>query len=489
MALTSTEEEKVRQLLTAYDNGKSINDLPAADILDGGNVEIQTPSGESRRVNLISAVSSLNRRIAVRRWNEALSTPAGEAFGNIDFLRELPSLLGLGCYLVTNDRKRRKLDPTNHYRFSDGSPAALDGSMGQYMWCWNAHHYGFRKEGNYYYEAASLDPLPEEWESYYVPAGGTSAIGAGVVDREATGGAGSPRLCSLISELPRYRGGTNVAAWDGFYNSLLGMPASGLSQPTFSVYARERGTGWEANWYVSRAVQEYLFRLIMGTRHSQSSFVAEKDANGLYHSGLGMGATQMGGWTEHNGLNPAIKCSAGVEMGDGVGVSPYAIKNSSGATVYTAPVPVFFGLKNMYGHVWQGVRGLIVDAAEGRTRTYVAPSLYSYAYAESTAGMLLAAENPNGITADYIKSVSMHRLCAMPTAVGATSGTGYCDLFWTYTDAANASYGLRGRLAGGAFDYDAHAGAAACYTIEWVAGAWAHVSVPLCFFEEDPIVE
>jgi hypothetical protein len=269
--------------------------------------------------------------------------------------------------------------------------------MGQYMWCWNAHYFGFRKDGSYYYEAVSLDPLPEEWESYYVPAGGTSAVGGGVVDRQATGGAGSPRLCSLISDAPRYRGGANHEDWDNLYNSLLGMPATSIAQTTFSVYARERGEGWEANWFVSRAVQEYLFRLIMGTRNSQSSFIAEKDANGLYHSGLGAGATQFWDWLTHNDYNPAIKCSAGVELGDGVGVSPYPIKNSSGEVIYTAPVPVFFGLKNMYGHIWQGVRGLIIykTAGEtGRTLTYVAKSLYAGQSNDSTTDgkMILASE-------------------------------------------------------------------------------------------------
>ena len=33
---------------------------------------------------------------ACRRWDETLSTPVGEAYGNIDYLRDLPYLLGLG---------------------------------------------------------------------------------------------------------------------------------------------------------------------------------------------------------------------------------------------------------------------------------------------------------------------------------------------------------------------------------------------------------
>ena len=254
MAFTQQQEADI--LAAIYGDGGQINDLPVAENLEGCNVEVQSDSGESRRVNLISAVSALNKRVAIRRWSKTLATPTGEAWGNIDFLRELPALLGLGCYLVTNDRAMRKLDSTDHRRYVDGSPAALDGSEGQYMWCWLSHHYGFREDSLYYYEAVSLDPLGAEWDSYCIPAGGTSALGGGVIDREATGGGESPRLCSLISDASRYRGGDNRSAWDNMYNSQLGMIATSIPVTTFSTYARERGQGWEAGWYVNRAVQE-----------------------------------------------------------------------------------------------------------------------------------------------------------------------------------------------------------------------------------------
>jgi len=60
------------------------------------------------------------KHIAIRRWKRGQGTPVGEAYGNIDFLRDLPSVTGLGCYLVSVDRSRRKLDPTNHRRFIRG---------------------------------------------------------------------------------------------------------------------------------------------------------------------------------------------------------------------------------------------------------------------------------------------------------------------------------------------------------------------------------
>ena len=97
---------------------------------------------------------------ACRRWNLNNSTPIGEAVGNIDYLRELPSLLGLGCYLVDDAHNRRKLDPADHYKFASGSTAKLDGSMGQYMFGWRTPFYMAEWiEGDYQYIAASLKPI------------------------------------------------------------------------------------------------------------------------------------------------------------------------------------------------------------------------------------------------------------------------------------------------------------------------------------------
>ena len=95
-----------------------------------------------------------NEGYACRRWNMDNSTDIGEAVGNIDYLRRLPSLLGLGCYLVDRNHGRRKLDPTNHYKFATGEAAALDGSMGDYQWGWGTKwYYAWWTEGSYYYES------------------------------------------------------------------------------------------------------------------------------------------------------------------------------------------------------------------------------------------------------------------------------------------------------------------------------------------------
>ena len=477
MAFTAAQEATLIQVADAFTRGKKINELSkSTGAIENYTVEVQDHTGESKNVNLLQAINLVNKRIACRRWNETLSTPVGEAYGNIDFLRDLPSVLGLGCYLVTDDRVRRKLDPTNHYKFQDGSPAKLDGTDGQYMWCWNKHYYASWKEGNYLYEAVSTEPI-EGKECYCIPEGGTAAIGGGVVDRT------NLKLCSIINETAQYRGGGNQTDWDGTYRSQLGKVATSITYRNYSTYARKRGEGWDANWYVAEAVPEYLFRIIFGTRHIQTAVNAEKDANGLYQGGLGAGVTNMPDWNDYNGYNPVVPCSAGVELGDGCGEATYNIMNADGTVRYAAKVPVFFGLKNLYGHIYRIVRGIIINAGADKTEGYVAPSLYASYNDASLDGMIKACELPR--SEGYIKRVSMNKLAMLPTEVGASASTYFADYF--YTNAAS-SQGFRCRLAGSNALAGANAGSSYTNSYNAVTHASANVSAPLCYFKEDPVI-
>lgn len=301
------------------------------------------------------------------------------------------------------------------------------------------------------------------------------------------GGSNDPRLCSLISDDARYRGGNNEDAYDKQHNSLLGCVATSLSGPAFSAYARDRGEGWEAGWYVARAVQEYLYRIIMGTRNSQAAFNPNKDANGLYQGGLGLGATAFSNdyWSAHNNHGPFLKTSAGVELGDGVGISLFEVRNSSGQVIYEAKVPVFFGLKNAYGHVQQFTSGLSVHAEANRARGYVAPSMRGYVQsAQNVEGMSLAAELP--IASGYIKRLSMHLLCGLPTEIGATNETCYCD---SYASGVNYdTYGYNAKMSGGLGNHYEASGMHYARTREGIGRATSYTTSPLCYFEEDPLI-
>lgn len=435
MAFTEQEENNVRAMLSAFQNAKRINELPwATGKLSDMAVPVQDESGETRRMNLAEAVETAGNPIAGRYWDETNSTPvAAGYYGSLAALKELPKKLGLGRYLVTDDRVRRKLDPADSNRYEDGSPAKLDGTQGQCMWCWNAHYYTTWKEGNRTIETITFQPIPGK-KSVYVPAGGISWLSAGVIDRT------EQKLCSVISTDARYRGGNGSVlssyanlADDAPQKTMLGMAATACPYGNFSTIARKRGEGWDACWYVARAVVEYTMRIILGTRHSQSAYNSELDADGLYQGGLGSGVTNMPNWGDYNGYHPIIPTSVGLEKGDGIGIVEYSVTKSDGTAVYTAPVPVFFGLVNPFGHLWGVCGGLVIDVGAEKTLAYVAPSLYAGFSWTDTEGMLLAAELPRA--EGYIKKYSTHLLCCLPTEVGATTATYFADYFYTLNSA------------------------------------------------------
>ena len=423
-----------------------------------------------------------NEGYACRRWNMANSTDIGEAVGNIDYLRRLPSLLGLGCYLVDRNHGRRKLDPTNHYKFATGEAAALDGSMGDYQWGWGTKwYYAWWTEGSYYYEAASLKPIPGRY-NYIIPVASTSALGVSVVDRE------NLELVSVVSNAAKYRGGNNDATKDAAYNTQLGRAATSLNAETFGSYARKKGDGWEAYWYTFPATIGALFRIIKGTRKVDRAVNPVKDANGLYQGGAGPGVLGASTWwTDENkyAFYPFLPTSVGVELADGIGVSQYAVKDAANATVYTANVPVWFGLKNFFGYIGRFERGrLISKNSNGSADIYVLTSMRANYSMNSLAGMIKAATAPAAAVAstwEYITQLSMQNLCHTPTVTGGTESTYYCDGY--YND--NASSGLRVPAVGGIANDGGAGGLESLAVHAGVTTAHASYGSPLCEAVED----
>ena len=427
--------------------------------------------------------------IAGRVWNEDNGTPKAESYyGSVKALRDLPKRLGLGRYLVKDDRTRRKLDPNDSTKYLDGTPAALDGTDGQCMWCWNGFYANVWHEGSRLIKAVTFDGPVGNDISIWIPAGGISWLGAGVMDRT------EQKLCSVISDDERYRGGGGNALDASKYTkapsaespqiSMLGMPATNISTTNFGNYARKRGEGWEANWFVARFVVEFLFEIIMGTENSQESFNAGKDANGLYQGGFGTGVTDMPDWENYNGTYPVIPTSVGLEAGDGVCLVEYTLPDASGGTYKTFNVPVFFGLVGAgFGHLWQWTRGLIMDAGEEKSLVYVTPSMYADYDPNTVADKIMVAECPR--VSGWIMRKSYKGLCCMPTAIGGSQTVRYSDQFYT---SAETSKGLRVRAAGGGAGNGAVAGASCAYAYYAAATVVALYSAPLCYFDEDPVI-
>ena len=434
--------------------------------------------------------------IAGRVWNEDNGTPKAESYyGSVKALRDLPKRLGLGRYLVKDDRTRRKLDPNDSTKYLDGTPAALDGTEGQCMWCWNGFYANVWHEGSRLIKAVTFDGPVGNDISIWIPAGGISWLGAGVMDRGDAPYTDKTKwkLCSVINNSEQFRGGGGNALDASKYTkapsaespqiSMLGMPATNISTTNFGNYARKRREGWEANWFVARFVVEFLFEIIMGTENSQEAFNSNKDANGLYQGGLGTGVTDMPDWGNYNGNYPVIPTSVGLEAGDGVCLVEYTLPDASGGTYKTFNVPVFFGLVGAgFGHLWQWTRGLIMDAGEEKSLVYVSPSMYAAYDPNTVADKILVAECPR--VSGYIKRKSYQGLCCMPTEVGGSVAIRFADYFFTNAD---TSKGLRVRAAGGyAGNGGPLAGASCTHAVSAATSAVAYYSAPLCYFDEDP---
>jgi hypothetical protein len=174
-----------------------------------------------------------------------------------------------------------------------------------------------------------------------------------------------------------------------------------------------------------------------------------------------------------------------VDLADGVGVVNYAVLDDSSATLYTAKVPVFFGLKNFYGYIGRWGRGELINKITGGAgEHYVCQSMYSPYSMSSVSGMLKANIVPATPTASvwtYISQMSMQNLATSPTVLAGTSSTYYCDPL--HND--NAADGLRLAYRGGIASSGTYAGLGCLNVYNAVSAAYAHVGSPLCEANED----
>ncbi len=429
MAFTTDEESRLRTMLAAFEEGQQIDDLDlsSGEIQDKEIEVFDKTTGASGRMAVRDAVNMANSPYFARYWNLDNSTPTAAGWsGSLEFGRKLPDELMLGCYLVKNNHERRKLDPTNHYRFDNGETAKLDGSMGHYQWGWGKKFYiAFWTEGRNFFEGISLVPIPGKY-NYCIPIGSMSAAGHACMDRE------TDTLVSYVNEDARYRGGDNQSSYDGTYKTLLGRAVTAITTEKARASARKNGTGWLAGTMRHSAVLKVLFDVIFGTHDIQAAYNPNKDADGLCQGGLGSGVTGFSwtNWNNLNGIRPFLPTSVGIELGDSCGVSNYDVIGSDGSVVYTAPVSVFFGLKNPHGYLWRLQDDEFGKVNADTTVTHlVAPSIYGEWTCGVETGMVALSTSP-AQGEGYIKKLSYDNLEMFPTQIGGSASTYEADYFW-----------------------------------------------------------
>jgi len=412
------------------------------------------------------------------RWRKDSLTTAGEPCGSLPKIEKMAELFGLGGYLVRNDHSRRKLSPSNHNQFADGSSAALDGSMGHYQWGSGVTiYYAFWEDETYLYEAVDTKPIPGQL-NYRIPIFSRSCAGYATIDRT------NNILVSYINSAAQYRGGNNDAGKDSAFNSQLGLPVTDIAVPTAATYARRNGTLWFANERVVFAITAILKRIYFHNRSIQAAYNATLTADGLHQGGTGDGCGLPADWGGAWGYYPYIPLSAGVANGDMTGTFSVNI-NDNGTTRAISGIPSFLGLKNDYkylGCIEEDT--LLLCNSDKSQNVYVDNNIDGHIFDVSTVnGKVLVGTTPAVASAGWqgIKKIHLGNLCNFPLEIGTTGTTGYGDSY--YNPAATS--GLRGAFRLGSASYGDFAGSVCLYGDYGPSGASAgYVGVALCEFKE-----
>ena len=186
----------------------------------------------------------------------------------------------------------------------------------------------------------------------------------------------------------------------------------------------------------------------------------------------------MNGWSGYNGNNSFIQCGATDSLGNRSGVINYDVLAADGSTVYyTAQVPRYRGIENPFGHLWKWSDGINIKE-DGTTRTaYV--TTHTSKYSDSSYD---GYENRGNIS--HAGGWTTRMLLGafgdlIPTNVGGSSSTFWCDYYWL-----NTSPNLYGALLGGGVSDGAYCGFGYVGAGNLPSAAAAGIGSRLCFVKQ-----
>ena len=480
MAFTTEEETKLKQIISAFENGKRLTDLPEAQ---GTNpfkliTEVLDEDGESKKAALATMLPYTEEQCAYGiEFDTTISTPTCTRIGNSDLHKSLPIQSRMrGCLLDDNGKVVEYLDP-NDWTGNDRT-----GARGQVMVEIPSHYERFITDGTKRRVMLSEYPIPG---FQFIPTMYVSAY-------EATVEHSTSKLCSVVNDSADYRGGNNNAAWDGTYRSLLGRPATFISRTTFRSYARNRNAAATAEWncytYDIHKTLFWLFVVEYATLNSQAAYNSEPTSEGYRQGGLGAGVTTWdGNWGTFNGLYPFVPCGHTDCLGNRTGVVPYTAKNDDESITKTFDVPRYRGVENPFGHIWKWTDGcnIQVSASQenggtGLSKAFICHNPANYQdsnYANySHVGNI---DRVDGFIKEVLFGVGGEIL---PKLVGGGSTTYFCD--GLYTGIPSSGEALRGLVFGGVAAKGQTSGLA-CVDLPYApSNTDRHIGSRLCFIPQ-----
>lgn len=398
-------------------------------------------------------------------WDMASSSPDGKRVGNMQLHRELPVQSGMrGVVLDNNGGVYYYHEPTAWKMIFASKDYA---SMVEIP----DHWYRIYITGTKFKMMLSSIPLPgyKHISKFYIGSSEAQMLRSlGLLMSDKTNSTDT-------------RGGDNTAEWDDTYRSLLGRPVTNLTLDQFRQAARKRGSGWEMYTYNAHKILFWLFAVEYATLDSQKPFNAQKDANGFAQGGLGPGPTQMTDWTNFNKINPLIPCGYTNEFGNGSGEKAYVVKNASGGTHATLMANRYRGIENPFGHIWKYTDGANIQVTTG----------------DAGLSILWTTDDPSNFSdTSYTGYDKKGNICRtngyakkmllgedgdiVPTEVGGSSSTYWCDYYYTNTSANR----MQVVLVGGSAGNGSAAGLASVDTGYAPSAAPRNVGSRLCFFPE-----
>ena len=477
MAFTNEEEAKVRQIISAFENGKRLTDLPEVQGTNPFNMitEVLDEDGESKKAALASLLPYSEEQCAYGiEFDTAISSPTCTRIGNMALHNSLPIQSRMrGCLLDDNGKVVEYLNPTSWLQHD------RTGARGQVMVEIPSHYERFVTEGTKRRVMLSEYPIPG---FQFIPTMYVSAY-------EAALQRSTSKLCSVVNDSADYRGGDNNAAWDGTYRSLLGRPATVITRGDFRKYARNRNAAATAEWncytYLAHKTITWLFVVEYATLNSQADYNAELTAEGFRQGGLGAGVTTWDNtWSSFNGSYPFVPCGHTDSLGNRTGVVPYTAKNDDESITKTFDVPRYRGVENPFGHIWKWTDGCNFEInpteANGGNGLHKAYICNNPAQFQDTnyIGYQFIGNMP--ISGYWVKEIVFGEGGEiLPTKLGGGSTIYLCDNYYYSTNITSVK--LHILAFGGRADFGAHDGLFCSYSSYTPSNAYASVGSRLCF--------
>lgn len=480
MAFTPEQEEQLKLIISAFENGKRLSDLPN---VSGTNpyklyCEVLDEDGESKKAALATLLPYLEEECSYGiEFDTTISSPSCTRIGNVSLHKTLPIQSRMrGCLLDDDGKVVEYLDPR------DWTGNDRTGQRGQVMVEIPMHYRKFETDGTKRRVRISEYPLPGY---HQVPQMYVSAYEASI--ERSTG-----KLCSVVNAGTDYRGGNNNAAYDGTYRSFLGRPVTVLSRTAFRTAARKRKSGsseWNCYLYQVHKALFWLFTVEYATLNSQADYNSELTVEGYRQGGLGAGVSNWSysDWSTFNGVNPFVPCGRTDTLGNSTGVVAYTALNADGSELKTSNVPRYRGVENPFGHIWKWTDGINVRISP--TEANGGDNLSKVFVCEDPSK--LNETNYNGYkhvgnearTEGHVKEIIFGEEGEiMPSLVGGGSTQFFCDYYYANIPTTET---LRGVMFGGNANYGASDGLACTSSGNAPSYSNSSVGSRLCFIPSE----